>query len=197
MEIFAVSLVFLLIFQWLQASRATPQRTTKEPLKLVTATEATPSDNRITLLVEGEDEQAPLPHLTAVTVYSADLHPLEPETVPTGVEAEETSPATASTGLDVETGGDGELAAALAIAPTEPMPADVSPTEPVPAAKRRSQAAANRKEEVFNLLDQATAEGRTSYSALSAYVKEKSGQGTSKTTVLAWKKARAGEAVCG
>jgi len=167
MEIVAVTLIVVLLFQWFQWP-SSQQAQTPEPTPLITVPEPLPNGERVRLLL---DEEMPAPE--------DEGEMTSPPTPEVAVTPEEAIPAE---GVEAIPNGTVEPIAPSPIEPPSTVPALIPQNTPRPSARR---------DEVWALLDQAAAEGVEGYSALMAYVKDKSGQGTSRSTVKAWKEARA------
>lgn len=181
-EIVVVTLLVFLLFQWFQTSpEKDPQ--TAEPISLVTAPEPQPAIERVRLLLD--DQLNPLPDAPEPTEPSPAeaTHAIPRETV---------EPITPSTAPELPVTPEAEPTAIALITASENQP-DFGLEAPAPKAPQPS----SRREEVWALLDQATAEGIEGYNALLTYVKDKSGKGTSKSTIQAWKKIRAEAVTCG
>lgn len=176
MEILVVTLFFVLLFHWFQVPLSKKAQAT-ELTPLVTAPDPTPSHERVKLLLDDEPLQTEPVEAISVEPIGAIPAEAEPDALPSTPE--------------------------VAVAPEEAIAIDVpmaiASSEPVevPAIPQNNSRSPGRREEVWGLLDQAKAEGVEGYSALLAYVKEKSGKGTSKSTIQGWKKARAEAVTCG
>lgn len=199
MELLAVSLVLLFAFQLFQAPRRQQDQRVRESLDLITAlTEPPATPNRLKLLLDG-DEPETLETFPPVNVYSAAVEAATPvvEAVPVAT-AIAVTPATVaaevSDGVAVPAervlAEDRAIIAAVAAAAVS-VSAEVSEVvEAVPFAEERRTASLSRKDAVFALLDDAAVQGISGYTALMEYVKQQSGQGTSRSTIKAWKEAR-------
>jgi len=195
-EVVAITLLLIFVFQWFQWP-SSKQAQTPEPTPLITAPEPPPSSERVRLLLDEE----PLAQENSMTVSELVEAILDkPEAIPAGTaEPIIPSPEVAVTPGEVISDTVVELipvGTVEAIA-SEPSLSFVEPPSAIPApVPQNPSRPTSRRDEVWALLDEATAEGVQGYDALMAYVKEKSGKGTSRSTVKAWKEARA-EVVCG
>jgi len=215
-ELIVVTLAILAIFQLFQLPGRQQEKQVREALDLITApAETAIAENRIRLLLDEDEPETTFRTFAPVTVYSpivAEVEPVEAvlaevvgavtpaptaEAVPVAeTESVITVPATDVPLLlnTVEVPAERVRAEEAAIGAIAPAPAqtyaDPAPAHAVPLTEKPRTAAMKRRDEVFNLLDNAAQQGISSYNALAAYVKEQSGQGTSRSTIQAWKKAR-------
>lgn len=200
MELLAVSLVLLFAFQLFQAPRRQQDQRVRESLDLITApTEPPATPNRLKLLLDG-DEPETLETFSPVNVYSTAVEATAPvEDVPTTAAIAATvTPATVaaepleSVAVPAERvlAEDRAIIAAVASAAVSGTAEVSEVVEAVPFAEERRAASLSRKDAVFALLDEAAVQGISGYTALTEYVKQQSGQGTSRSTIKAWKEAR-------
>lgn len=183
-EIFAVTLLVILLFQALQGPLK-KQEQPSEPLPLITAPEEPPpSHERVRLLLEESQPE------DAGTAIALEIVPptllthapeiaIQPEVIPAEM---------------------AEVIPFRTVKPNAPesLPAPVEPPQPTAEAVPQNPCrSSSRRDQVWALLDQAAVEGVEGYTALMAYVKDKSGQGTSRSTIKAWKEARSGMVACG
>lgn len=176
MEILVVTLFFVFLFQWFQVPPSKKAQAV-EPTPLITVPEPTPSHEKVKLLLD--DEPLQTKPVEAISVDSIEAIPAEAEPDALTSTAEVAVAPEEAIAIDIP----------IAIASSEPVE--------VPAIPQNNSRSPGRREEVWALLDQAKVEGVEGYSALLAYVKDKSGKGTSKSTIQGWKKARAEAVTCG